>query len=293
MMDAKRDPGESRRAGGFGLIARRNRTLIFAVSIVLALIIGYFDYFTGVELSLSFFYLIPVCLIAASSGMPAIALCSALCAGIGILGAILAGLRYSNPLIFAWNGAMRLGTFLLVGYLINRLVLILEEEQQLSRTDALTGVANRRLFYETLQSEIVRSRRNGRPFTLVYIDIDNFKRINDSIGHTKGDDALVFVASTLKGQVRETDIVGRIGGDEFVVLLVECGEEDARRVIDKIRQKIDDTALGKIGSGLTLSIGALTATATEQTHEDLVRKADDLMYQVKKAGKDSARFAKA
>jgi diguanylate cyclase (GGDEF)-like protein len=293
MSDEKRDMDEGKRVGLFGLLADQNRKAIFAFSIVLVLIIGYVDYITGVELSLSFFYLIPVCLIAASSGMPAVALCGALCAGVGILGAILAGLRYSNPLIFAWNGAMRFGTFLLVGYLINRLVLVLEEERQFSRTDALTGVANRRLFYETLQSEIIRSRRSAKPFTLVYIDIDDFKRINDSVGHARGDEALVFVASTLKGQVRETDVVGRIGGDEFVVLLVECGEEDARRVIDKIRKKIGADALGKIGSGLTLSMGALTATATELTHEDLVRKADELMYQVKRAGKDNARFAEA
>ena len=288
---------EGKRLDIFDVIHRWNHAAVVAISVALIVVIGLIDYLTGVELSLSFFYLIPICLVAASSGMAAVILSGTLCVCVGLAGSIANGVRHSSPLIFVWNGTMRFGIFLVVGYLINRLVRILEEEKQLSRTDALTGVANRRLFYELLQAEMSRSRRSGRPFTLVYVDVDDFKRINDSIGHAKGDEALRYVASTMKAQVRDTDIVGRIGGDEFILLLSGCREDDARMVVSKIRAAVSEEAAPLIGRELTLSMGALTVPASEtesgKTQENLVRAADDLMYQVKKSGKNSALYASA
>ena len=127
--------------------------------------------------------------------------------------------------------------------------------------------------------------------TVAYIDLDNFKQINDQFGHAAGDVLLRVVAETLQTNLRRTDIIARMGGDEFVVLLPETNEESARIAIAKVR----DSLLGIMAQNkwaVTFSIGAITFFSFAANPDELIRKVDELMYSVKVGGKNNIRFAR-
>ena len=113
----------------------------------------------------------------------------------------------------------------------------LESEKNLSRVDFLTGIPNRRMFHQALTLEGKRSRRYGRPITLIYIDVDNFKHLNDHYGHATGDELLKMIGTTLETTVRSTDMAARLGGDEFAVLLPETDEPSAGVIVAKLQAK--------------------------------------------------------
>jgi diguanylate cyclase (GGDEF)-like protein len=120
----------------------------------------------------------------------------------------------------------------------SRLTSLLAKEHALARIGPLTTVPNRRAFYEALDKERLRSLRYRRPLTIAYLDLDNFKRINDSLGHAVGDELLVQVAAGLRSNLRASDYVGRLGGDEFGVLLPETDATAAKLVLRKLRLQL-------------------------------------------------------
>ncbi|MBU1669754.1 MAG: sensor domain-containing diguanylate cyclase [Actinobacteria bacterium] len=169
------------------------------------------------------------------------------------------------------------------------LKLFLQREEVLARLDLLTGLANRRSFYETAKHELERAIRYKRDLTLAYIDLDNFKSINDSLGHEKGDELLASAAATIRSNLRAVDTVARIGGDEFAMLLPETDEQAAVSALQKLRETFDEE-MKRRGWSVTMSIGAVTVSDGEEVCvEDLVLKADGLMYLVKDGGKDGLR----
>lgn len=162
----------------------------------------------------------------------------------------------------------------------------LQNEKSLSRIDFLTQAANKRAFYEALEVESRRARRYRRPMTLVYLDVDNFKQVNDTLGHFAGDELLLTVAATMKACLRETDIVARLGGDEFAVLLPETGEQAAAIAISKFHPRLNEV-VRQCGWPVSFSIGSVTFLAPLDSAEQMVQRADQLMYQVKHSGKNS------
>jgi len=167
--------------------------------------------------------------------------------------------------------------------------LSLRREHELARIDPLTSVPNRRAFYEVLQRERHRLERNGRPLTLAYIDLDNFKEVNDGFGHKAGDSVLTAVASVMARSLRKADVVARLGGDEFAIMLPETNADAARQVVTKLHMRLME-AMKENGLPITFSIGSVTFTGALGTVEDLLQKADELMYAVKIHGKSNVRF---
>jgi diguanylate cyclase (GGDEF)-like protein len=154
----------------------------------------------------------------------------------------------------------------------------------------LTGAANSRFFYKLAQMEIDRFQRYTHPFSLAFIDLDNFKFVNDQFGHAVGDQVLRTVVSSVKKHSRKTDTIARLGGDEFALLLSETNEESARIVLAKIQ----DMLLAEMREHnwpITFSIGVLTCNASPQTTDELVRITDELMYSVKKSSKNAIKYA--
>jgi diguanylate cyclase (GGDEF)-like protein len=162
----------------------------------------------------------------------------------------------------------------------------LRREQDLARSDPLTGIANRRALNEHLEREIARARRHSRPLTVAYIDLDDFKRVNDRLGHDVGDCLLREVATALTRVIRAGDVLARVGGDEFAVVLPETDLEGARPVLEKLRQVISETRQDDHGP-VTASIGAATLARTVRSPSELVRDTDELMYVAKHSGKDA------
>jgi diguanylate cyclase (GGDEF)-like protein/PAS domain S-box-containing protein len=166
----------------------------------------------------------------------------------------------------------------------------LNREQEVSRTDPLTKVPNRRAFYEMLEAERVRSLRYHHPLTVAYIDLDNFKKVNDSRGHAEGDEVLIDVAATLRTNLRATDFIARIGGDEFAVLLPETNARSSEGVLKKLRLSLLE-AMARRDSEVTFSIGAVNFMEPRDPLDTLVQIADGVMYMVKTRGKDGVSVA--
>jgi diguanylate cyclase (GGDEF)-like protein/PAS domain S-box-containing protein len=165
-----------------------------------------------------------------------------------------------------------------------------EREKELARTDYLTGAANARFFHELVQQEIGRFGRYRRPFTIAYVDLDNFKTVNDLFGHSIGDKVLCTVVQHANSQLRKTDFVARLGGDEFAFLLTETDSAAALTTISKIHQGLL-SEMQRNDWPVTFSIGVLTCIDTPRTADELVKMADGLMYSVKNSGKNAIHYA--
>ncbi len=158
-------------------------------------------------------------------------------------------------------------------------------------TDALTGLLNRRGFLQELQASISRHQRTGQRTALLYLDLDGFKRINDTLGHERGDQVLRQVSSQLKGCLRPYDRLARIGGDEFTVILDSLGSvTDAASVAQKLVQQVAELSDDSELSGLGVSIGIACLPGDGSTVEDLLRSADTAMYAAKRGGRGQYRF---
>jgi diguanylate cyclase (GGDEF)-like protein/PAS domain S-box-containing protein len=162
----------------------------------------------------------------------------------------------------------------------------LAAERRLARVDPLTGLANRRAFYEGAELERKRALRHSRPLSVAYVDLDNFKQINDRMGHEVGDQLLIQIGSILQNTLRAEDLAARMGGDEFAILLPENDYESARTAVYKTHRMLTDMAKDKKWP-VTFSIGMVTFSVPPESVEEIVRVADDLMYSVKHNGKNS------
>ena len=266
-----------------------SKSLWITIGLVLLCVVGLLDYLTGYELSFALFYLFPIALVTWFTSGKFGVITAFVSAGIWLTADILAGQVYSHKVVYLWNTAIRLGFFLLT-VLSLRLGKTLERERALARSDYVTGVVNARFFRDLAQREIDRSARYLHPFTIAYIDVDNFKAINDAFGHATGDKVLSAVADSMQQHLRKTDVVARVGGDEFVILLPEIGTEAAQAVISKMRQRLSEEMQDKSWP-VTFSIGVLTFTAVPVSADEMLTMADKMMYTVKNSGKNNISYA--
>ncbi len=262
---------------------------VFLASFSLVALIGLIDYLTSSEFSFSLFYLLPVFLVVWFLGRGAAELFVLVTAGFWTFSEFLANPALRYPVAPFWNLFMRIGVLYAFTYLLLRLRKELDREAQLSRTDPLTGAANPRAFREIAQRELERSQRYGRATTVSYIDLDNFKHVNDRYGHRAGDELLQVVVSTLLRNVRTTDTVTRIGGDEFIVLMPETDHTRAVPAVQKLRALLLG-AVQERGWPVTFSIGVMTFRTPPASVEVMVQKVDGLMYAVKNGSKDAINF---
>jgi diguanylate cyclase (GGDEF)-like protein len=172
--------------------------------------------------------------------------------------------------------------------------LMLRRAEALSVTDDLTQLYNSRYLNHVLRREAKRASRSGRPLSLLFLDLDGFKTVNDNHGHLAGSRALVEAAAVIRGSARETDIVARFGGDEFSIILPDTGAEGAVAVGERVRDRIEAHPF-LAGDGLSLrltaSVGIATLPDVATSAEELVRAADMAMYQVKNSGKNGVQLA--
>jgi diguanylate cyclase (GGDEF)-like protein len=230
-------------------------------------------------------YLLPIMVVACFGGL-----------GPGLFLAALAAVTWSVSDWIAAEGTgsagrqlldfgVRLAVFSLMAYLEASRERLLRRERTLSSRDPLTGAENPRAFAERIEVELRRLRRHGRPLTVVYLDVDDFKAVNDRWGHSVGDGLLCATAGVLRADVRATDVVARVGGDEFALLLPETGADEAKKVLDRILEDLGAISQ-KGGWGAGFSVGAVVCGTPEATAEALVHRADKAMYEAKSAGKD-------
>ena len=188
---------------------------------------------------------------------------------------------------YVYVAVSTLVAFAMFGYALGRQA---DRLLELSQTDALTGLGNVRFFRERLQHELARHARYRQPLSLLLLDLDGLKEINDSRGHRAGDAALVQLAAEIRAEARSTDACARWGGDEFAVLAPNTPQEAAALLAERIRSR---TAARSHLTGVAVSIGVATAgaTAPAPSAEDLVRRADRALYSAKRRGRNRVEVA--
>lgn len=262
-----------------------SNTFLILLSIILVILIGFIRHITGPELALSLFYLLPIAVVSWNIGRWAgifISFASAL----SWLAADLTLLnRFSSVIIPFMNQTFRLIVFITIACTVFELKNALENQKRLARTDPLTNISNRLAFFELATIEINKARRYKRSISMLYIDIDNFKIINDTYGHHKGDTLLSAVAETIRQHIRVIDIVARFGGDEFGVLMSRTGADASYSVAVKLNKQLLYLAENK-GWPVTFSMGLVTYERVPVSVNEMIIKADTLMYSSKKKGKN-------
>jgi diguanylate cyclase (GGDEF)-like protein len=255
----------------------------------MVLLAGILTHLAGPEISSAVFYSIPIVLVTWFIGRSIGLIFSILSVLAWLIADLTSGATYFNPAILYWNGVSRLSSFFILTIVLSSLKSTLKQEKQLSRIDFLTGIQNRRYFIELANMEINRARRYEHPFTILCLDLDNFKVVNDSFGHSTGDILLRLVARTISENIRVTDTVARLGGDEFATLMPETGRDVAEVIIQRV-QKINLDYMRKHGWPVTLSIGVVTFTNPPSTVDEVLRISDRLMYTAKNNGKNRIEY---
>jgi diguanylate cyclase (GGDEF)-like protein len=255
-----------------------------AISVGLLACVTTGDYLTGPDVSFTLLYLGPIAFSIWFAG-PTCSLLLALTAALADIVCNAASRSGLPGAIQAWNLSVQLGVFLSLAFLLGALKARLEGEQQLARTDPLTGLANRRAFLEAASAELERARRSGQPMTFAYVDCDDFKRVNDLLGHAEGDQLLATVGLTLRGETRAIDSVARLGGDEFGILLVDADGPTAEAALHRLRVALV-LAMREHGWKVGFSIGAVTFVLTPSSVDEMIGRADQLMYATKRRGKN-------
>lgn len=274
--------------GARRLLDRQSKPVAVVLSALLVLGVAMIHVTTSPELTFSIFYLIPVAFATWYAGRGIGIAMSAVSAVTWFVADQLAGATYSRPLIHYWNMSVHLGFFLITTFLLAAVRNRLEWEATQARTDHLTRAANRRYFYVLAQAEMNRLARYHHPFTVAYIDVDNFKAVNDRFGHHEGDRLLCVIAAKIQKVLRNNDTVARLGGDEFAILLSETDYGASEEVILKLRDLLLQTMRQRQWP-VTFSIGAITFKAPPQDVDEMIRMADGLMYSVKHGGKNRIR----
>lgn len=266
------------------------KSILWMLVLLTTIFLGWLDYITGFELSLSLFYLAPISIASWTMSRMAGLITSFFAIVVWLFADSLVGAQLSSPLFLYWNAITRFGFFVVVTLLLAELRQLLEHERTLASTDFLTGALNRRAFYLAVDREIIRVGRYHHPCTLLYIDLDNFKTINDQMGHDMGDSALQVVVQVLCQMVRSIDTVARLGGDEFAVLLPETDGAAAQVTASRLQQALL-AEMAHYNWPITFSIGALTCSQVPLNSQALIRLADRLMYGVKNTTKGAIGYS--
>lgn len=254
-----------------------------------AAVIGLLDFWIGYEASTSFLYLMPIFIAGWYGNRTLGYLFTFFSIFLWTWINWLTGQTYSNELIRVWNAVIRIITFSLFVSLLNELKLALDTERALARTDGLTGIFNKREFEKRLKLELKRAARYSYPVCLIFIDLDNFKQVNDTLGHSEGDAQLKRIAGVISGVIRQTDLFARLGGDEFGLFLPNVNRTAVKTIVSKIERAVA-AEMETVQSPITLSVGAVTFRTPPASADDMIRKADALMYQAKFTGKGRSLY---
>lgn len=254
-----------------GALRRQPPRRVLLLGLLLLLLVGLVDHAAGQHYSFSIFYLLVVILVSASSRV-AYALCLAVVAAVVWSGVESANLDLSDPwLPLLWNTVARSAVLVVTASLVATVVSLAREEGERSRADPLTGLLNRRGLCDVAGLEVARAARSGDPFTLLYLDIDGFKGVNDDLGHLAGDRLLSEVGLALEAHVRRSDTAGRIGGDEFVVLLPETHSAAGLVAAQRLAHSLDEMC--RLGSWpVRFSIGAATSRSLPRPSTSCCRR---------------------
>lgn len=268
----------------FEYLDAKRKTFNAIVGFLWAVAIGVSDLSLADEVKLAYLYLLPIAFVTWFCGIRLGLVVALLCAGFRSIYHVV-----ENPFSTSWNLVMTGLFFAAIAVLMNKTRQLWENEKKLSRTDPLTGAKNIRAFNEVVEYELLRSQRDSRPFSLAYLDLDNFKTVNDTYGHVVGDQLLRSIVFSITNNLRKTDIIARLGGDEFAIFFPETDQPAVQIVMQKVSHEL--TRMMELSSWpTTFSVGVTTCQGGDHDLNQLIALADTLMYEVKHAGKNNIRY---
>ncbi len=262
-------------------LSQKSGMWIVGGCILLVLVLGVMDYLSGYVRSISAFYLIPVLIATWYRGIAAGYLTTLIAVLATTVSGILTPDLPEKYFTLYWNAIVKILFFTVVILILNAWRL----ERFYSRTDYLTGINNRYNFSEILHTELERCRRFNHPLSLVYMDVDNFKFINDRYGHKTGDELLKLVSKILTDNFRTVDTIARLGGDEFVILMPETASVEVERKIKLIHTSMLK-AMESNHWPVTFSFGIAVFLNSAFNPDEMLKMSDALMYRAKQSGKN-------
>lgn len=276
----------------FRKIEAVNKKCLIALVLILELLIFWGDYVTGPLAPFTHLYLVPI-ILAAFFLNPGWAYFFSLMAAIAGIPIFYQLLDVFDLTAVSLNFFSETVIFFTVAFLSTQLRKLLDGFNKHASEDFLTKAYSRWYFYEMCNLELARSYRYKHAITIAFIDLDNFKQVNDIRGHEVGDKLLVKTAATIKANLREGDLLGRLGGDEFGILLVETDQKQGEIIISRMKENLLK-AMAHTDAKVTFSVGVVTYLADKQTSIDnLLALADSSMYAIKKTTKNAIEYVVA
>jgi len=272
---------------------KEGRHFLDILSIVLVVLIGIYDYWVGSEISVTLFYLLPI-LISSWFGKKWSGYIVALISSAAYVFSCWHIHEYITFSLLFWNISLRMVIFFFFVYFITQIrkkVIELNLDNVLSpRIDQLTRILNGRSLYEIMEIEAKRLERYKKPVAIVYMDIDDLKSINNSFGNTTGDHLLFTLAKAMKNNIRTSDVLARIGGDEFVFLLPETGMEGVQAFVAKM-QNLLSRVTDENRWPVTFSFGATLFLKAPDSFDKMIRIPEEQMHLAKVPGNNSVRYS--
>lgn len=256
--------------------------LVWLAALAALSVLGIFRALTDAEFALASVAIVPVYMVAWAGGFRHGLAVAIIASVMWFISGLWGQPAHGPHWIMLLNGLTRFLTYLLIVYLTARVRVLLLHEADSARRDPLTGLLNRRAFHEAGQAEVLRASRYHHPITVVFIDLDRFKQLNDSRGHETGDLALRAVGRALTGALRSTDYVARLGGDEFGIILPQIDWAGATAAGGKLAADITDSLSGF--APVAASIGLAWFESSDRDFGALIKEADALMYRIKQQG---------
>ena len=270
------------------VVLYRRMIAVWATFLLTVLVLGLFRVWTNAEYALASIVIIPVVLVAWEGGIRQGTVAAVIAASMWVVSDLHTEEGLSAPGVSLVNGVVRLLTYCFVAYLVARVRTLLRQQSELAMRDPLTGLMNRRAFLEAGAAESSRSQRYGHSVAVIFLDLDNFKKLNDNHGHDTGDAALKAVADEVRRVLRVTDSAARLGGDEFAFILPQVDNGSANVAGRKVAAAVA-AALAPFPP-VTASIGIAWFEQANGPFSVMLKEADSLMYAVKREGKTGIRI---
>jgi diguanylate cyclase (GGDEF)-like protein len=268
---------------------RQSKIRVTLSSITLVIVLGVVDVKTGLEVHLNFFYVLLIAMVSWFVNRQAGFYVAILCDVIMVAADVVGGRQYSAQWIFYWNFLTRGGLFVIVALALSQLRSKFDALSELAGRDLLTGLPNVRAFYD-LTSREIDSALSLQPLSLAFVDIDGFRWINRRLGYATGDQLLCMIAQTIKQNVPRPELVGRIGGTVFGVLLPNVTSEGASTILEKIHQQLKEERR-KYSQPVTFYISAIACSKAPGSLAALMHEAESRMTRMKGTTKDTIEIA--
>jgi len=260
-----------------------HRLVVMTIALIAVAGLGLLDYLSGPGVGFAVFYALIVMGATFHAGWVAGGITAILSSGAGLSARIFYASGDITVAAALWNLGNELAVFASLVVALHHGRRLLDKLASQSRMDLLTGALNTRGVLESFERERARAIRGASPLTLAFIDLDGMKQVNDDLGHGEGDEMLRTLAASVLSSIRESDVFGRVGGDEFALILPDTDEQDAVKAIQRLRSVVNRRTHDR-GPYISVSVGVVTFRRDPPTAVDALKAADALMYVAKRAG---------